>query len=170
LELILEKGERIVSKTDIFGHITHVNNEFVKYSEYKEHELIGANHNIIRHPDMPKVAFRLLWVKIHHGLDVNVFVKNRTKKGNYYWVYATASPIYDQKTKELKGYISIRKKANEEALSQIEEVYAKLKELEAQSGDWLKSKELLRSVLSKNGIKFNELMSRMQAQGAVLVL
>jgi len=168
LELVLEKGERIISKTDKDGFITYVNQEFLKYSEYKEEELLGANHNIVRHPDMPRVGFRLLWVKTYNSLEVNLFVKNRTKKGNHYWVYATASPIYDQKSGAIKGYISIRKKANEDAVRQIEDVYKKLNEVERAEGGWLASKEVLRGVLSKNGMKFSELMSKMQAQGAIL--
>lgn len=170
MELILDKGERIVSRTDIYGYITDVNDMFEKYSEYRADELIGRNHNIIRHSDMPRIVFRLLWVKIYNNLNVNAFVKNQTKKGNYYWVYATASPIIDKGRGEKTGYISIRKKANEEAVAQIEEVYKILKAAEAESGDWMKSKEILRSLLQKEGIKFNDLMSKMQAQGAILHL
>jgi PAS domain S-box-containing protein len=168
MELKLNRGERIVSKTDTEGYITEVNDMFEKYSEYKESELIGKNHNIIRHPDMPRIVFRLLWVKIYNNLDVNAFVKNRTKKGNHYWVYATASPIINRTTNTKKGYISIRKMANEEAVLQLEELYASLKEMEQKSGDYLESKEALRALLQKEGMKFNELMSKMQAQGAIL--
>lgn len=169
MELILEKGERIVSRTDLHGYITSVNETFLKYSEYREEDLIGKNHNLIRHFDMPKIVFRLLWVKIHNNLDANAFVKNKTKNGNFYWVYATASPIIDKTSGEKKGYISIRKKADESAIEQIEKVYKILKENE-NSGDWLKSKEILRDLLQKHNAKFNDLMSKMQAQGAILNL
>lgn len=162
MELIVHSGERIISKTDRKGMITACNDYFLKYSEYSEAELIGKPHNIIRHYDMPKIVFRLLWVKLHYNMEVNVFVKNRTKNGNFYWVYATVSPITDFRTGEKKGYISIRKAPNREAIELIEPFYAELMSLEKERGD---AKAHLKSFLEQSGMKFCSLMSRLQAQG-----
>jgi len=166
MELVLQKGERIVSKTDIYGNIVDANELFEKYSGYKKSEIIGKPHNIIRHQDMPRVVFRLLWVKLYNDLEINAFVKNRSKNGDYYWVYATASPIFNKTTHQKTGYISIRKAANPDAIKQISQIYDALKEMElTDNNDYAKSKEVLRSFVVKNSMKFKDIMSKMQAQG-----
>jgi PAS domain S-box-containing protein len=97
----------IVSITDIRGNITYVNDTFCKISKYSREELIGKNHRIIRHPDMPASAFEELWKTITQGKVWKGVVKNRAKDGSAYWVHATITPILDEKGIPIK-YISVR--------------------------------------------------------------
>jgi len=162
-EVEVKAGHQIVSKTDAEGTIISGNENFYHYAGYREGELTGKPHNILRHRDMPKIVFRLLWTKIHHGMDVNAYVKNRRKDGGYYWVYASVTPSYNKRTGEIEGYFSIRKRANPEAVATISEVYKKLLELE--KTDYEAAKAYLKSILDERGMKFNDLMRRVQAQG-----
>jgi PAS domain S-box-containing protein len=98
----------IFSKTDLNGVIIHVSEAFCKISGYTKKELIGKNHNIIRHPDMPKETFKYLWDCLKKGEKVNLELKNRKKDGGYYWVEAEFEPYYDLKG-NLVGYSAVRK-------------------------------------------------------------
>ena len=98
----------IFSKTDLKGVITDVSEAFCKISGYSKEELIGKNHNVIRHPDMSKDSFRYLWQEVRKGNLVQLEVKNLKKDGGYYWVEAEIEPYYDSKKKHL-GYSAIRK-------------------------------------------------------------
>lgn len=160
----LEIGKKIISKTDPKGFIVKINDYFEEISEFSEEECLGKPHNMIRHPEMPKLVFRLLWVKLRYGMEVNAFVKNITKSGGFYWVYATVSPTFKPGTKEITGYYSIRKKANYEAIEIIDAYYKELNEIESKDGKEA-SKMNLKNLLEKNDMKFNDLMSRLQAQG-----
>lgn len=162
-EVKVEPGHRIVSKTDTTGRILSGNDKFYHYAAYSEKELIGRPHNILRHADMPKIVFRLLWTKLHNKMDVNAYVKNRRKDGGYYWVYATVTPSLNKRTGEIEGYFSIRKGANPNAVAGIAQIYRKLQELEHR--DYDAAKAYLKSILDERGMKFNDLMSRIQAQG-----
>jgi PAS domain S-box-containing protein len=97
----------IFSKTDLKGFITHVSEAFCKISGYTKEELIGENHNIIRHPDMAKETFKYLWEELKKSNTVNVEVKNRKKDGGYYWVEAEIGPDYDKRG-VLVGYNAVR--------------------------------------------------------------
>lgn len=162
-ELEVKHGHRIVSKTDTGGRIISGNEHFFSYAGFPEKELIGKPHNKLRHSDMPKIVFKLLWSKIRHGMDVNAFVKNRRKDGGYYWVYASITPSYHKRTGEIEGYFSIRKRANPEAVEGLIPVYRKLAQLER--SDFNGAKHYLKSILDERGMKYNDLMSRVQAQG-----
>ncbi len=98
----------VFSKTDLKGIIVHVSDAFCKISGYTKKELIGKNHNIIRHPDMPKEAFKYLWDCLQKGEKVNLEVKNLKKDGGYYWVDAEFEPSYDSKGNHI-GYSAVRK-------------------------------------------------------------
>ena len=91
-EVPFPDGRLIVSRTDLAGIITHANDAFVEMSGYARDELIGAPHYILRHPDMPRVAFKGLWDTVTAGQKWHGWVKNLRKDGAYYWVYATAVP------------------------------------------------------------------------------
>jgi len=165
----LGRGEKIISKTDQRGNILEGNDTFFEFCEYHPDELVGMPHNIIRHPEMPQIVFRLLWAKLRDGQNVNAFVKNRTKYGNHYWVYATVSPTASNIGNRKQGFYSIRKAPNPAAVEQMTEIYRLLKEKEEAEG-YLAAKELLRAVLLANELKFNDLMKRLQAQGNTLKL
>ena len=164
-ELLVRTGEKIISKTDELGNIKSGNDYFFELSGYDQEQCLGKPHNILRHPDMPKLVFRLLWTKLHAKQKVNAFVKNRTKNGDYYWVYATVIPVLDRDG-NVVNYHSIRKASNPDAISLITPLYEKLNELERVEGPDA-SKTHLKEFLDTTPMKFNDLMSRMQAQGSI---
>lgn len=123
-EIILDKDTMIVSETDTKGNIIYANEDFCKIAGYTKDELIGQAHNIVRHPDMPKVAFKDLWETINKGEIWNGIVKNKTKDGNYYWVNATAFPSIDSKGN--KRFISVRVKPTKEEIEHANTLYKTL--------------------------------------------
>jgi aerotaxis receptor len=124
-EIVLDKNTMIVSETDIKGTIVYANEDFCKIAGYTKDELIGKPHNIVRHNDMPKVAFQTLWDTIQAGNIWNGIVKNKTKSGDYYWVNATAFPSVDSKGK--KRYISVRIKPTKAEIEEAEKLYKTLR-------------------------------------------
>ena len=123
-EVVLDKKTIIVSETDQNGRIVYVNNDFCNISGYTKDELIGKAHNIVRHRDMPKVAFRDLWNTIGRSEVWNGIVKNRTKDGGFYWVNATVFP-----SKSPDGtlrYLSVRVKPTEKEIDEASALYKKL--------------------------------------------
>ena len=124
-EVILSDETVIVSKTDLKGRITYVNKDFLEISGFSEAELIGEPHNIVRHPDMPPEAFADLWATLQAGRPWTGLVKNRCKNGDYYWVLANATPIWDGGS--LVGYMSLRRRASREAIEAHERVYAQFR-------------------------------------------
>lgn len=119
------KNAKIISFTDLKGIITKVNKPFVDISGYSEEELIGKPHNIVRHPDMPKEVFALMWKTIKAGKSFMGIVKNRTKDGDYYWVNAFISPVFDRG--QIVGYESVRYAPNEKDVQRSIAVYEKIK-------------------------------------------
>lgn len=117
-------GKLIVSRTDPKGIITHVNQAFVDMSAYTREELVGANHNILRHPDMPAVAFKGLWDTVENGEKWQGYVKNLRKDGKYYWVKATVIPNIRQG--KLVGYTSVRRKPSRSKIRESEALYETL--------------------------------------------
>lgn len=98
----------IVSKTDLKGRLTYVNEVFCKISGYTEAELLGEPHSMIRHPDMPRAVFKLLWDTILAGREIFAYVKNMAKTGDYYWVLAHVTPSYDEMHR-IQGFHSNRR-------------------------------------------------------------
>ena len=125
-EIEMEDGVLLVSRTDTGGRITFVNKAFVDISGYAEEELIGAPHNLIRHPHMPKEAFADLWATIKDGRPWEGLVKNRTKSGDFYWVRANVTPVVEDG--EVTGFISIRTKPTREQVEAAERLYADIRE------------------------------------------
>src|ERR1700761_3355832 len=95
VEVEVPEGAVLVSKTDLHGRITFVNQAFVDISGYSEEELVGAPHKIVRHPDMPKPAFADLWATVRTGRPWEGLVKNRCKNGSFYWVLANVTPVVE---------------------------------------------------------------------------
>ena len=123
LEIILREEDFVVSKTDQAGNIIYCNPIFIEFSGYTEAELLGQPHNILRHPDMPRSIFNLLWSTISSGNEFFGYIKNLCKDGRYYWVFANVSPRYDPDTKEIIGYFSVRRKPQKQQLKTIETLY-----------------------------------------------
>jgi aerotaxis receptor len=121
----------LVSMTDTKGHITHGNAAFFATSGYSAEELIGENHNIVRHPDMPPEGFRDMWRTIGNGMPWTGLVKNRRKDGSYYWVRANVTPIMDNS--KPVGYLSVRTKPGREEVQAVAALYAQLN-AETQAG------------------------------------
>ena len=118
----------ILSSTDLKGIITYANRKFCEIADYTKQELTGKNHNIVRHPDMPKAAFKDLWDTIQRGKEWTGIVKNLRKDGKYYWVYSHITPIVNE-SGEITGYTAARRPASE---NEIEESTALYKEMLAQ--------------------------------------
>jgi len=124
-EVPFPEGKLIVSSTDLTGRITHANQAFVDMSGYTREELIGENHYILRHPDMPAVAFKDLWDTVSQGRKWQGYVKNLRKDGAYYWVFATAIP--NVRNGNIIGYTSVRRKPSRTKINECIELYARLR-------------------------------------------
>lgn len=120
-EVKMREGSILVSKTDLKGIITYVNQDFIDISGFKEEELIGKNHNIVRHPDMPPSAFAWLWDDLKDGKPWTAPVKNRAKTGDYYWVNANVSPI--RKNGKVVEYMSVRTRPSDVEIQAAEQLY-----------------------------------------------
>ncbi len=145
-EKIMSEDDFIVSKTDTKGYIAYCNRIFVEMAGWSRFELIGANHNIIRHPDMPKIAFKILWDLIQAKKEFFGFVKNLRKDGGYYWVFAYITPDLDLNG-NIIGYTSFRKKPSQKGIEFLTPVYRQLVEAE-KSGGISASYELLKKTLN----------------------
>lgn len=121
-EVPFPEGRLIVSRTDLEGIITHANDAFVELSGWDREELIGKPHHILRHPDMPKVAFKGLWDTVAEGKKWHGYVKNLRKDGACYWVYATAVP--NIRNGQIAGYTSVRRKPSRTRIDTLVPVYS----------------------------------------------
>ncbi len=126
IEYIMKDGGSIVSKTDVKGRITYVNPYFVEVSGFSEEELMGAPHNLVRHPDMPEQAFDDLWKTLKTGSLWTALVKNRRKNGDFYWVNANVTPI--RNNGRLVGFMSVRTKPSREQVQAAETLYCTMRE------------------------------------------
>jgi len=129
IEVIVDSKKEILSETDVAGKTIYANPYFVELSGYREEELMGKSHNIVRHPDMPKTVFKLLWDNLKAGKEYRAIVKNRRKDGKYYWVYSEYKPLYND-TKQIRGYRSHRWPVPKKTLGDVETLYKKLLDLE----------------------------------------
>ena len=130
-------GKYLVSKTDLKGITTYANDAFIELSEFSADELIGKNHNVVRHPDMPPAAFKYLWDTIKDGRPWRGVVKNRAKSGDHYWVDAFVVPVrQDERT---VGYMSVRSAPTRAQIQAAEALYAELNRSKATinaQGNW----------------------------------
>jgi PAS domain S-box-containing protein len=159
-EKVMRENDFIVSKTDTKGRITYGNEIFIEYSGYTEEELLGAQHNIIRHPDMPRGVFKFLWDNIAAGKEVFAYVKNMAKDGSYYWVFANVTPDYDAQG-NIIGYLSVRRAPKRAALQVVEGLYRQMLAAEQAAGPrdaCDASLALLLGVLKEKGLSYDELI------------
>ncbi|WP_066354778.1 PAS domain-containing protein [Aliarcobacter skirrowii] len=123
-EKILDDYAFLVSETDEKGVIRFANRDFCNIAEYEIEELIGKPHNVVRHKDMPKVAFKDLWETVKKGNIWTGYVKNATKSGDFYWVFATVYPFIS--CDGTKGYLSCRRKASRDEIEKMSKIYEEL--------------------------------------------
>lgn len=158
IERKLPDNSYIVSKTDLKGRITYANRIFMDMACYSENELIGIQHNIIRHPDMPRGAFKLVWDTIAQGQEVFAYVKNLAKDGHYYWVFANITPDRDE-SDQITGYLSVRRKPSREAIEVIEPIYQQMLNIEKQhhaKDQMTHSIGFLVDALNSKGVSYEE--------------
>lgn len=149
----------IVSRTDEAGNITYANPIFCKLSGYAQSELLNHPHSIVRHPDMPKIIFKFLWDNIQNGKEVFAYVKNRSKDGGFYWVFANVK-VATNPDGIFRSYISTRRHMSTNARAIIEPLYKEMLEAEKQGG-MDASLEILKNFLASRNASletFNETM------------
>ncbi|CAK0779087.1 Aerotaxis receptor Aer [Gammaproteobacteria bacterium] len=159
-ERLMREGDFIVSKTDTRGIIIYGNPIFIEFSGYTEQELLGTHHNIIRHPDMPRAAFKLAWDTIKTGKEFFGYVKNMSKDGSFYWVFAHITPDLGQNG-EIVGYYSVRRCPKRGAIEKIEPIYRKMLAAEQTVGARQAieaSTKVLLDVLNSIGTSYEELV------------
>jgi PAS domain S-box-containing protein len=160
MERKMDENDFIVSKTDLKGKISYCNRIFMEMAEYSEAELLGAPHSIIRHPEMPKAVFKLLWDRIGKKEEVFAYVLNRTKNKNEYWVFANVTASLDVRG-NIIGYYSVRRKPNEKAIAIIKPLYATMLEAEKRGGVEA-SMKILTDLLAEKGMSYDELIIAIQ--------
>lgn len=133
-EVFFHDDDLIVSKTDVNGKIVYVNDIFINVSGYAEAELINRPHSLIRHPDMPRAIFKLLWDTIQNGQEIFAYVMNMCKSGDHYWVFAHVTPTFDSNNR-ITGFHSNRRTPSRKGLASIMELYQKLVEEEKKHRD-----------------------------------
>lgn len=159
-ERVMRENDFIVSKTDPKGIITYCNPIFIEFSGYAEEELLGAQHNIVRHPDMPRSAFKLVWDTIQSGKEVFAYVKNMSKDGGYYWVFTHVAPDFGPNG-TIVGYTSVRRCPKREAIAKIEPVYRQMVQAEKAAGarDAIAAgTQVLVDLLNQTGMSYEELI------------
>ena len=159
-EVFLKEEDFIVSKTDTKSKILYGNKIFIEISGYSEEELLGQPHNILRHPDMPRAAFKILYDHIQNGKEWFGFVKNLRKDGGYYWVFANISPTFDRNGNIIE-YYSVRRKPRDGFKAIIEPLYKNLLSIEASEG-MEGGVRTVEELLSQKQMTFNELMIKIQ--------
>ncbi len=150
----------IVSKTDLTGRITYGNRIFIEFSGYHEDELLGTQHNIIRHSDMPRSAFKLAWSTIESGKEFFAYVKNMSKDGGFYWVFTHITPDFGPRG-DIVGYYSVRRCPKRSAIEKIEPVYRQM--LAAEQGAGAKQAidagtKVLVDLLQSTGMSYEQLV------------
>ncbi len=160
VERQMREDDFIVSKTDLKGRITYGNRIFIEFSGYTEHELLGSQHNIIRHPDMPRAVFKLLWDTIQAKRECNAYVKNMAKDGSFYWVFANVTPNFDE-AGNVTGYFSVRRKPKASGVKTVTELYRAMLEAEHRAGakDAIAAAStILTTLLHEKGLSYDELV------------
>lgn len=158
VEQKMREEDFIVSKTDLKGQITYCNRIFIEFAKYSEEELLGKPHNIIRHPDMPRCIFKLLWDTVKQKREINAYVKNLAKDGSFYWVHANITPVMDERG-EIIGYYSVRRMPNARKLEKVKDLYSMLLSEEKRMGDskgLQASEQLLKNLTTEGGKSYEE--------------
>lgn len=159
-ERVMREGDFIVSKTDTRGIITYGNPIFIEFSGYTEDELLGAQHNIIRHPDMPRSVFKLVWETIQGGREFFGYVKNMSRDGGFYWVFTHITPDFSGDGRII-GYYSVRRCPKRSAVDAVIPVYRRMLEAERRAGARgaiEAGNAVLQDVLNSAGMSYEQLV------------
>ncbi|HCR85902.1 MAG TPA: chemotaxis protein [Alphaproteobacteria bacterium] len=155
----MKDGDIIVSKTNLKGHVVYGNDVFCDIAGYTVSEIMGTPHSFLRHPDMPRCVFKLLWDSIQAGKEIFAYVVNRAKNGDHYWVMAHVTPSFDP-TGNIIGYHSNRRKPSNSAINAISSLYKTLKQVESNSAnpkDGMQAGyEHLIKILNEKNISYDE--------------
>lgn len=159
VENVLDDEELIVSKTDLKGRITYANDVFVRMAKYPHRELMGAPHSLVRHPDMPRCVFKLLWDTLEARQEIFAYVINLAKDGSHYWVFAHVTPTLDDRG-NIVGYHSNRRKPDRAPVEKVNPIY---KALSAEEARHTNAKDGMRAsfgmmveLLKKQGVGYDE--------------
>lgn len=159
VERTFREDEIIVSKTDLKGIITYANRTFLEIALYTEEEVLGQPHSIIRHPDMPRCVFKLLWDTILAGNEIFAYVKNMSKNGDFYWVFAHVTPTFNHR-REITGFHSSRRKPDPRQIQIADGLYRKLKQEEERHSDWKRgmasATDILLQTLAAKKMEYDE--------------
>ena len=161
VERILANGEYIISTTDVQGRITTVNDVLVAYSGYTREELTGVQHNLLRHPDMPRAVFFMAWSAIAEGEDFSGYIKNLSKDGSFYWVFAHILPLTNEDG-DITGFRSVRRTPKREAVALIQVLYAQMLAAEEAAGprDAIAAgTKVLREFLGQRGQSYEQVVA-----------
>lgn len=166
-ERSFKNNELIVSKTDLTGRLTYGNRKFYEIAGLSETECLGQQHNIIRHPDMPRAVFDLLWETIQDGREIFAYVINLSSNGDHYWVFAHVTPSRGR-SGEIDGYHSNRRAPNKRVVKdRIIPLYSHLRQIEQSDSSpksaLQKSRAVLTEMLANDNVSFNQLMLSLEA-------
>ncbi len=159
VEQFFPEDEIIVSKTDLKGHITYANQTFIQISGFTEEELLGQAHSIIRHPDMPRCVFKLLWDTLAARKEIFAYVKNMSKNGDHYWVFAHVTPTFGS-SGQVIGYHSNRRVPERTQVDLFAGIYSQLLAEERRHTDWRAGMEaagkILGDTIAAKGMEYEE--------------
>ena len=131
-ELTIDQDDFLVSKSDLKGCLTYVNRTFMRMSGYPEYELLGQQHNIIRHPDMPRGIFHLLWQRLTSGRECYLYLKNLSREGDFYWAFTHVSIALDEDGRP-RGYFSVGRRPSHRGVETITPMYEEMLRIEQRS-------------------------------------
>lgn len=158
-ERTFSEDEIIVSKTDLSGHITYANRVFLDVALYSESEVLGAPHSMVRHPDMPRSVFKLLWDTVQKKHEIFAYVKNMAKNGDFYWVFAHVTPSYAANG-EITGFHSNRRSPRRDAVEKVDGLYRELLAEEKKYDDRKQGMnagfDKLAALLKDSGVTYDE--------------
>lgn len=159
IEAPFGEEELIVTKTDSKGVITYANDVFLRVAKFSLKEALGEQHNLIRHPDMPRCVFKLLWDTIQAKKEIFAYVLNMARDGDHYWVFAHVTPTLDAQ-QNIVGYHSNRRKPHPAQIDKVKDLYAALLAEERRNDSpkegMLRSGEMLMSMLKDKGLDYDE--------------
>ena len=164
-ERVMRDDDFIVSKTDLKGRLTYGNQIFIEFSGFTEAECLGKQHNIVRHPDMPRCVFKLLWQHLESGQEIFAYVKNLCKDGSYYWVLANVTPSRDAQG-HIVGYYSVRRKPHPRAIPVISDLYRKMLDEERRAGTRdaiAASNKVMEKFLNEKGMSYEHFVLSLQS-------